>query len=202
MKHTAFREYNFYPKNFRITLLHDNVIIVRMDIRSFEMRVANPLILLDLFYGLLVSFAASPIKVLNPYDSFCKVYEENDVRFFINGNPNETHYFEEVYEGLQMAQKEVFINDWFFSPEIYLKRPEEDYPETRIDKVLTNLGQRGVNVYIILYREIEEALYNNSARVKDYLSICHANIHVVRHPSCLIRIFDSFLVASRKNDNY
>ena len=167
-----------------------------MDIRSFEVKVTNPLILFDLLYGLLVGFAASPIKKINPHDSFCKVYEENDVRFFINGAENETHYFEEVFNGLMSAQKEVFINDWFFSPETYLKRPCEDFPETRLDRVLTAIAQKGINIYIILYREIEEALYNNSARVKDYLSICHPNIHIVRHPSHLIRISDSLLVPS------
>lgn len=196
LKHTSFREYNFYPKNFRITLHHDSTMVIKMDIRSFEVRLANPLILLDLYFGLLIGFSASPIKQINKHDSFCRVYEDNQVRFFINGAPNETHYFEEVYKGLISAEKEIFINDWFFSPEVYLRRPIEDFPDSRIDRVLTKIAQKGVNIYVILYREIEEALYNNSARVKDYLSVCHQNIHVVRHPRYITRLFDPFLVTS------
>lgn len=163
--------------------------VIKMDIRSFEVRVSGPLILLDLYYGLLVGFGASPIKKTNRHDSFCAVYENNDVSFFINGNPGEPHYFEEVYNGMMAAEKEVFINDWFFSPELFLRRPCDLFPESRIDRVLTGLAQRGITVYIILYREIEEALYNNSARVKDYLSVCHPNIHVVRHPRYLIHFW-------------
>lgn len=196
LKHTSFREYNFYPRNFRISLLQNNVMIIKMDIRAFEVRTANPLMLLDLFYGLLIGFSSSPIKQINPHDSFCKVFEGNDVRFFTNGAQNETHYFDEVYKGMLSAEREILINDWYFSPEIHLKRPIEDFPETRVDRVLTQKAQKGVQIYIILYREIEEALYNNSARVKDYLALCHPNIHVVRHPSLIIRISNSFLVSS------
>ena len=68
----------------------------------------------------------------------------------------------DLYDELIKAKKEVFIDDWFFSPKIHLKRPSEDHEETRIDRVLTQLGKKGVQIYIILYREIEDALYNNS----------------------------------------
>lgn len=56
----------------------------------------------------------------------------------------------------------MFINDWFFSPKIHLKRPCEKNEETRIDRVLTKLAKNGVKIYIIIYREFEDALYNAS----------------------------------------
>ena len=43
----------------------------------------------------------------------------------------------DLYDELSKAKKEVFIDDWFFSPKIHLKRPSEDHEETRIDRVLT-----------------------------------------------------------------
>jgi hypothetical protein len=201
LKHSAFREYNFYPKNFQIFLKYDNVLILKLDIRSFEIKIKVTLILIDLLYTLVEGFDNSAATQLNPYNSFCKRFENNSVRFYINGFPPH-NYFHDLHEGLMKAEKEVFINDWFFSPEIYLLRPKEDYPNSRLDLVLTEICKRGVNVYIILYREMEEALYNNSARVKNYMSKCHPNIHIVRHPRLVIRLLHSLMVASRENGRY
>lgn len=70
-----------------------------------------------------------------------------------------------------------------------MKRPKELYEHSRLDLVLTELAKRGVNIYIILYREMEEALYNNSNYAKRYLNKCHENIHVVRHPRYFIHFW-------------
>lgn len=51
------------------------------------------------------------------------------------------------------------------------------------------LAEKGVQIYIIVYREIEEALYNNSHYTKSYLTKLHENIHVVRHPRFLIHLW-------------
>lgn len=40
-----------------------------------------------------------------------------------------------------------------------------------------------------MYREIEDALYNNSGYAKKFLEKCHSNIHVVRHPRFLIHFW-------------
>ena len=96
---------------------------------------------------------------------------------------NKQSYFEALYDELITAKQEVFINDWFFSPHIFLKRPVEKYPESRLDKVLKSIAKKGVNVYIILYKEIDLVLYNKSGFVKTYLNRLHKNIRVVRHRS-------------------
>ena len=36
------------------------------------------------------------------------------------------NYFEDVLEALSNAKTEVYIIDWFLSPELYLKRPVGD----------------------------------------------------------------------------
>lgn len=71
-----------------------------------------------------------------------------------------------MYDELINAEHSVFINDWFFSPKIHFKRPIEEYEDTRVDRVLTKLAKRGVKVYIIVYKENEDVLYNNSNYVK------------------------------------
>jgi phospholipase D1/2 len=47
-----------------------------------------------------------------------------------------------------LAKNEVFITDWWLSPELYLKRPvsREKNQDTRIDVVLRTIASRGVNV--------------------------------------------------------
>ena len=32
-------------------------------------------------------------------------------------------YFEDIFEALTNAKNEVYITDWYLSPELYLKRP-------------------------------------------------------------------------------
>ena len=43
---------------------------------------------------------------------------------------------------------------WWFSPELYLRRPCELYEEYRLDRVLKRRGEAGVRVYIIMYNEV------------------------------------------------
>ena len=57
------------------------------------------------------------------------------MHFYANGLG--TNYMADLYDELIKAKKEVFIDDWFFSPKIHLKRPSEDHEETRIDRILT-----------------------------------------------------------------
>lgn len=158
---------------------------IKFTIRNFEIKIKKTLILLDVLSSIIDGFENSSVLANNRYDSFCKKYTNNDVQFYINGySPN--NYFEDVHDELLKAKKEVFINDWFLSPQLYLKRPIEDYPESRLDYLLTHIASKGVQVFIILYREIEEALPNNSNYTKRYLSKCHNNIHIVRHPRFFI----------------
>jgi len=44
--------------------------------------------------------------------------------------------------------------DWWLSPELYLRRPCELYEDYRLDRVLKRRAEAGVNVYIIVYKEV------------------------------------------------
>ena len=187
-KNKLFREYNFFSKNIKIELTTEDIIIIKFQIRKFELRVKKDLCMIDLAQSILDAYLDCPILIENRFESFCQIIPKNNVHYYVNGSGT-SNYMTDIYEELLKAKKEVLINDWFFSPQIYLKRPIEDYPESRMDMVLSKLAKRGVNVYIILYREMEEALYNNSNYAKRYLNKVHQNIHVVRHPRFFIHFW-------------
>lgn len=73
------------------------------------------------------------------------------------------------------AKSTVMITDWWLSPDLYLKRPisvDQDNltnKESRLDRVLKNVADRGVSVMIIVYQEPTLALNNDSLHTKTYL---------------------------------
>lgn len=91
-------------------------------------------------------------------------------------------YYSEVYTSLQKAQREVFISDWWLSPELFLMRPNIFFPQSSIVEVLGTLADRGVSVYIHIYKEVTLALTLNSLHTKKTLINRNPRIKVVRHP--------------------
>ena len=41
-----------------------------------------------------------------------------------------------VADAIELAREEIFIADWWLSPEIYLKRPQVDREKWRLDVML------------------------------------------------------------------
>jgi phospholipase D1/2 len=114
----------------------------------------------------------------NPNDSSFPVREDNEATWYVDGEG----YFAAVYEGLLKARRQVLISDWWLSPELYLKRPASEHPDSMLKKVLKRLASNGVDVYVHIYKEVELALTLNSLHSKDSLEAEHRNIKVVRHP--------------------
>jgi hypothetical protein len=52
--------------------------------------------------------------------------------------------------------------DWWLSPEVYLRRPPALNEQYRLDVMLKAAAERGVQVKIIVYKEVEAALTLNS----------------------------------------
>lgn len=52
--------------------------------------------------------------------------------------------------------------DWWLSPELYLRRPPSQNEQYRVDNLLKAAAERGVKVYIVVYKEVEAALTCNS----------------------------------------
>uniref|UniRef100_H3ACG7 Phospholipase n=1 Tax=Latimeria chalumnae TaxID=7897 RepID=H3ACG7_LATCH len=114
---------------------------------------------------------------VNRFESFTPVRQNTPVRWFVNG----CNYFSSVADALEQAKEEIFITDWWLSPEIHLKRPAKDN-HWRLDKILQRRAEQGVKVYVLLYKEVEMALAINSGYSKNTLMELHPNIKVMRHP--------------------
>ena len=112
------------------------------------------------------------------FESSFPIRYNNKVRWFVDG----LWYFNEVCESLIKARREVFITDWWLSPELYLKRPSSKFDRSQVCEVLGIIADRGVSVYVHVYKEVSFALTLNSLHTKNALQARNSNIKVVRHP--------------------
>lgn len=119
----------------------------------------------------------SPYVKKHQFGSFAPIRKNNNVKAYLNAD----EYFDDIFEAIENAEYQILITDWMFSPELYLKRPIEDYPESRLDKTLERAAIRGVEVRIQLYKEFS-AMPNGSQHALDWLEKLHPNIEVQRHP--------------------
>ena len=46
------------------------------------------------------------------------------------------------------------MQDWWLTPELYLRRPAAYYPEWRLDRLLQRKAEEGIKVYVIVYKEV------------------------------------------------
>ncbi|XP_011059862.1 PREDICTED: phospholipase D1 isoform X5 [Acromyrmex echinatior] len=118
----------------------------------------------------------------NPHNSFVPYRSPISATWFVDG----ADYMFAVADALENAKEEIFIADWWLSPEIYMKRPMSNGDYWRLDKILqrkaVNIVQ-GVKIFILIYKEIEVALGINSYYSKQRLvEQCPENIKVLRHP--------------------
>ncbi|KAG6973427.1 hypothetical protein JG688_00003524 [Phytophthora aleatoria] len=95
--------------------------------------------------------------------------------------------YEAIYHAIQSATKEIFIAGWWVCPTIHLVRPAEHYPESRLDLALQKKAEEGVQVYVLMYKEVSMALTLNSMFSKQVLSKLHKNVHVLRDPDFLMK---------------
>ncbi|CAF1412182.1 unnamed protein product [Rotaria sp. Silwood1] len=64
-------------------------------------------------------------------------------------------------KALLTAKEEVFIIDWWLSPELMLIRPADE-KAFRLDNILGRIADAGVRVHVVLYKEMPFALALNS----------------------------------------
>uniref|UniRef100_A0A665WBT7 Phospholipase n=1 Tax=Echeneis naucrates TaxID=173247 RepID=A0A665WBT7_ECHNA len=112
------------------------------------------------------------------FGSFAREEENIPAKWYVNGKT----YMEDLADALEEAKEEIFITDWWLSPEIFLKRPVVEGNRWRLDCVLRRKAQQGVRIFVILYKEVELALGINSGYSKRTLLRLHPNIKVMRHP--------------------
>ncbi|CAG8652637.1 2049_t:CDS:2, partial [Paraglomus brasilianum] len=114
----------------------------------------------------------------NPHGSFAETRENVHAKWFVDGKD----YFYAVSEALSSAKKEIFIEDWWLSPELYLRRPPAKNEHFRLDRLLKKKAEEGVKVYVVVYKEVSQLLTLNSEHSKIALQSLHPNIKVQRHP--------------------
>lgn len=133
-------------------------------------------------------FKQSTYAQIHRFESFAPVRDRNDCMFFADGEG----YYHELQNALETAKSEVMITDWWFSPEVPLTRPIQaplEYEPSRIDKILQRAAQRGVKVYVIVYKEFSLNMNNDSEHVKQALEPLHPNIKVLRHPNVVVSLW-------------
>ncbi|KAF9345053.1 hypothetical protein BGX26_003605 [Mortierella sp. AD094] len=121
---------------------------------------------------------SSPWIKTHRYGSFAPEREDAKVRYYVDGKD----YFHAVSDAILAAKDEIYIADWWLSPELYLRRPPEKNEDFRLDRLLKRKAQEGVRIYIVVYKEVSVALTLDSAHTKTWLQDLHPNIQVQRHP--------------------
>ncbi|XP_054719269.1 phospholipase D2-like [Uloborus diversus] len=114
----------------------------------------------------------------NRYESFAPPRPGTECKWIVDG----ATYFEAVAEALENAREEIFIADWWLTPEVYLKRPTVHGHYWQLVYILKRKAREGVKIYVLLFKELEVALGINSSHTEKKLKNMHKNIKVLRHP--------------------
>lgn len=119
------------------------------------------------------------------FQSFAPERDGNLIKWYVDGRD----YCHAVSVALENAKELIYIEDWWLSPELFLRRPPHFNQQWRLDQTLKRAAERGVKIYVVLYKEVKQALTCNSAHSKHALeALCpegspgHGNIVVMRHP--------------------
>jgi phospholipase D1/2 len=119
------------------------------------------------------------------FQSFAPERDGNRIKWYVDGRD----YFHAVSVALERAKETIYIADWWLSPELFLRRPPHFNQKWRLDQTLKRAAERGVKIYICVYKEVKQALTCNSAHTKHALeALCpegapgHGNIVIMRHP--------------------
>ncbi|KAI3923866.1 hypothetical protein MKW92_011730 [Papaver armeniacum] len=102
----------------------------------------------------------------------------SQARWFVDGEAA----FEAIAKAIEEAKSEIFITDWWLCPELYLRRPYSECDSSRLDVLLESKAKQGVQIYILLYKEVPLALKINSMYSKQKLLKIHENVRVLRYP--------------------
>ncbi|KAI0478475.1 phospholipase D/nuclease [Xylariaceae sp. FL0804] len=121
-----------------------------------------------------------PINTNHRYQSF-QPQTTGNAKWFVDG----ASYFYAVSLALERARQSIWILDWWLSPELYLRRLPSNNEQYRLDNMLRAAAERGVEVRVIVYKEVTQALTLDSLHTKHALEKLHPNIKVFRHPDHL-----------------
>ncbi|SCV01872.1 LAME_0G19064g1_1 [Lachancea meyersii CBS 8951] len=113
------------------------------------------------------------------FDSFAPIRQNCFCKYLVDGRD----YFWALSEALSMAQDVIFIHDWWLSPELYMRRPVKGNQQFRIDRILKERAEKGVKVFIVVYRNVGSTVGTDSSWTKHSMLNLHPNIHLIRSPN-------------------
>ena len=131
-----------------------------------------------LYIKTIANTSAKDFTSPNPYNSYAPLRSGSLAGWFVDGST----FMSAVADALEGASEEIFIADWWLTPELYMKRPALDGDYWRLDKILLRKARQGVKIFVLLYKEVEMAMGMNSLYTKQTLSGLHENIKVMRRP--------------------
>ncbi|XP_062175862.1 phospholipase D zeta 1 isoform X2 [Alnus glutinosa] len=102
----------------------------------------------------------------------------SQAQWFVDGRAA----FEAIASSIEDAKSEIFICGWWLCPELYLRRPFHAHASSRLEDLLEAKAKQGVQIYILLYKEVALALKINSVHSKRKLLSIHENVRVLRYP--------------------
>lgn len=102
----------------------------------------------------------------------------SQVQWFIDGRAA----FEAIALAIEGAKSTIYICGWWLCPELYLRRPFLAHASTRLDSLVEAKAKEGIQVHILLYKEVALALKINCVYSKRKLLGIHENIRVLRYP--------------------
>lgn len=114
----------------------------------------------------------------NRFDSFAPTRYRQSFEWIVDCKD----YFEKVADALEAAETQIFIHGWWVSPEVYLKRPVEGNLKWRLDQILKRKAEQGIDIYIIIFKELAISLPIDSNHTKQTLNGLHPRIKVQRYP--------------------
>ncbi|XP_028795874.1 phospholipase D zeta 1 [Neltuma alba] len=106
------------------------------------------------------------------------IEDGSQAQWFVDGRAA----FEAIASSIEDAKSEIFICGWWVCPELYLRRPFHTHASSRLDNLLEAKAKQGVQIYILLYKEVALALKINSVYSKRKLLSIHENVRVLRYP--------------------
>ncbi|KAJ9181873.1 hypothetical protein P3X46_005920 [Hevea brasiliensis] len=102
----------------------------------------------------------------------------SQAQWFVDGRAA----FSAIASSIEGAKSEIFICGWWLCPELYLRRPFHAHASSKLDSLLEAKAKQGVQIYILLYKEVALALKINSVYSKKKLLSIHENVRVLRYP--------------------
>ncbi|AJS49938.1 Spo14p [Saccharomyces cerevisiae YJM1401] len=122
---------------------------------------------------------STPWSKPNRFGSFAPVRTNSFCKFLVDGRD----YFWSLSEALLMAKDVIYIHDWWLSPELYLRRPVKGNQEFRIDRMLKSCAEKGIKIFIVIYRNVGNIVGTDSLWTKHSMLNLHPNIHIIRSPN-------------------